>query len=506
MMAPILENSQGIDHNGNGITCSTPFHIVLFAFPLQGHIIPMVHLASKLASKGLIVTFVNTEACHAHMTRAQKGNQDPFFHARSLGLDIRSAQVSDGLPLAFDRSLKHDEFMQSLVVNMRMPVEELLHDLNRKGPPVSCIVADTFYVWTDRVAKKFQVPHVSFWTEPTVVFSIYYHWDLLAKNGHHPFKDHATQDLINYIPGISTLRVTDLPSYLQESDVSTIVHSVIYSVFQSVRGADLVICNTVHELESQAISEMQAIVPFWAVGPLLPGSYLEGQSHRDEKIGTSLLTEYDCSEWLDSKARGSVLYISFGSYAHASKAQIEEMAMGLLESKHPFIWVLRPDIVSADVPDFLPHGFLERINNQGLVVHWLSQMQVLSHPSVGGFLTHCGWNSILESIWLGVPMLAFPLLTDQYTNCRLIVDEWRVAIKLGEAKRSVNNCRALVKREEIAATVKEFMEGEAMKKVRLRIESVREIVRKASIQGGSSDKNLDSLIDDLKARADRKLE
>eukprot|EP01018_Ginkgo_biloba_P031144 Gb_11233 [translate_table: standard] len=162
MMAPILDNSQGIDHNGNGITCNTPFHIVAFSIPLQGHIIPMVHLALKLASKGLIVTFVNTEACHAHLTRAQKGKQDPFSDVCSLGLDIRYVQISDGLPLDFDRSLKRNEFIQSLVVNMIMPVEELLHDLNRKGPPVSCIVADTFYVWTDAVAKKFQVTVLAF--------------------------------------------------------------------------------------------------------------------------------------------------------------------------------------------------------------------------------------------------------------------------------------------------------------------------------------------------------
>ncbi|GLJ24223.1 hypothetical protein SUGI_0461880 [Cryptomeria japonica] len=213
--------------------------------------------------------------------------------------------------------------------------------------------------------------------------------------------------------------------------------------------------------------------------------------------------ESDCRSWLDKKPKHSVLYASFGSFAHVSKAQIHEMAMGLLQSKRPFLWVHRPDIVASNVQDVLPEGFMENSKDQGLVAQWVSQLDVLSHSSVVGFLTHCGWNSIMESLWLGVPMLAFPLLTDQYTNCRLIVNEWGVAMSLGQVSRSSNNMRSmLVPRQEIALTVVEFMniDGQDGKILRNNVGSVIEIMKRAVMNGGSSENNLEGFVDYLKGR------
>lgn len=466
-------------------------HAVVFMYPLQGHIIPTYNLAKKLAAKGILVTLVCTHGCYARIIKAYKG-RDPFAHNVH---SIRSALVSDGLPQDFDRSLNHLEFANALLNKMEFHVEELMEDLQRKGPPISCIITDTFYVWPDRIAKKFGVPHVSFWTESVMVFSIYYNWDLLIKNGHYPFTADENE-LINYIPGAPALKLTDLPSYLQERDVSTLVHKIIYQAFRSARAADWILSNTVEDLEKQTIEELQVQsgIPFCSVGPLLQPK---------GEVGTSMWAESDCRSWLDKKPKNSVLYISFGSYAHVSKLQIHEMAMGLLQSKRPFIWVLRPDVVASDVQDLLPDGFVEKNKDQGLVVEWVSQVDVLSHSSVGGFLTHCGWNSILESLWLGVPMLAFPLLTDQYTNCRLIVQQWGVAMSLGHISRSSNNLRStLVLRQEIALTIKEFMnmDGPEVKRLRCNIGSVREVMKKAVMNGGSSQNNLEGFIEYLKGR------
>ena len=120
-----------------------------------------------------------------------------------------------------------------------------------------------------------------------------------------------------------------------------------------------------------------------------------------------------------------MLYISFVSYAHVTKQELHEIAGGVLASGARFLWVMHLDIVSSDDPDPLPEGFTGAATGLGLVVPWCCQVEVLSHAAVGGFLTHCGWNSILESAWAGVPMLCFPLLTDQITNRRLVVREWR---------------------------------------------------------------------------------
>jgi len=494
-------NLNGVGHSNSDEVYCRPLHVVAFAYPLQGHIIPMFNFAKKLAAKGVIVTFVNTESCHANIIKSHNGEDPLISHARSSGLDIRSAQVGDGLPVEFDRSLNHDEFMESLRTNMILHVEEFIAHLSTKEPPVSCFIADTFFVWPDRVAKKFEIPHVSFWTEAAVVFSIYYHWDLLVKNGHHPFLNNEHERLINYIPGVSALKVTDLPSYLQELDVSTVVHKLIYAAFQSAHGADWWVSNTVEEFESRTITELQLRKPFWSVGPLLPSAFLDDKSGKDETKGTSMWPESDCTGWLDSRPKSSVIYISFGSYAHVSRPQIEEMAMGLLESKQPFIWVLRPDIVASGAQDILPEGFVEETKDQGLVIPWSSQLKVLSHPSVGGFLTHCGWNSILESLWLGIPMLAFPLLTDQCVNRRLIVEEWGVAMDLGENSRIFQNNKALLGREEIARTLKKFMDLEETDKLRLNIEPMRKVVKEAvMLDRGSSNKNLDLFLEALRAK------
>eukprot|EP00253_Pinus_taeda_P007303 PITA_07303 len=482
----------------NGGSCR-PLHIVAVPLPVQGHMTPMFNFSKKLAANGVIVTFVTTEACYANIIKAHNG-EDPFSHAQSLGLDIRSLQVSDGLPLEFDRSLS-SELIESFQTNMMPHVEELIAHLKEKQPPVLCIIADSFFVWLDRVAKKFGICHVSFWTEAALVFSIYYHWDLLVENGHFPFvnseEDH--ERLINYMPGVSGLKITDLPSYFQELDVSSKVHKLLYEGFQSVRGADWIIANTVEDLESRTIAELQSKKPFWSVGPLLPSAFQNDLNNETSR--TNMWSESDCTRWLDSQGKNSVIYISFGSLAHVSRAQIEEVAMGLVESKQPFIWVLRPDIVEPGAEDILPKEFVEETRDQGLVVQWSSQLKVLSHPSVGGFLTHCGWNSILESLSFGVPMLAFPLFTDQCTNRWLIVEEWGVGMDLGGSSRSFVNCKPLVGREEVARTIKNFMGEDEGRKLRLKVEAIREVVKKAVLHSGTSNKNLDLFVEALRAKS-----
>ena len=312
------------------------------------------------------------------------------------------------------------------------------------------------------------------------------------------FAEDEDENIINYIPGVSALKITDLPSYFQELDVSSRTHEILYEAFQSVRGADWIISNTVEDLEIRTIAELQLGKPFWSVGPLLPSAFQKDINN--ETSQTNMRPESDCSRWLDSKPQNSVIYISFGSYAHVSRAQIEEVAIGLLESKQPFIWVLRPDIIASGIQDILPVGFMEETKDQGLVVQWSSQLEVLSHPSVGGFLTHCGWNSILESLSFGVPMLAFPLFTDQFTNRWLIVKGWGVAMNLGGSSRSFQNCKTLVGREEIARTLKKFMDEEEGRKMRLKIEPIREVTTKAVMDRGASDKNLDLFIEALTAK------
>ena len=164
-------------------------HVLLIAYPLQGHIIPSVHLATKLASNGFTVTFVNTESIHHQTSKAHKNNNNNnanniFTGVRNSGLDIRYEIISDGLPITFDRSLNHDQFMASLLHVISAHVEELVKKLMSSDYPVTCIIADTFFVWPSTISKKFGIPYILFWTEPALVYSLYYHMHLLRLHGH----------------------------------------------------------------------------------------------------------------------------------------------------------------------------------------------------------------------------------------------------------------------------------------------------------------------------------
>ncbi|CAH8384158.1 unnamed protein product [Eruca vesicaria subsp. sativa] len=446
-------------------------HAMMIPFPLQGHVIPFVHLAIKLASRGFTITFVNTDSIHHNISTARQGDAgDIFSAARTSGnLDIRYTTVSDGFPLEFDRSLNHDQFFEGLIHVFPAHVDDLINKISRRGddPPVTCLISDTFYVWSSMICNKHNLVNVSFWTQPALVLNIYYHLHLLISNGHFMSLDNR-EDVIDYIPGVKAIDPKDLISYLQK--------------------ADFVLCNTVQELEPGSLSALQAKQPVYAIGPV---------SSTESVVPTSLWAESDCTEWLKGRPTGSVLYVSFGSYAHVGKKEIVEIAHGILLSELSFIWVLRPDIVGSDVPDFLPTGFMDRAQGRGLVVQWCCQMAVISNPAIGGFLTHCGWNSILESVCCGLPLLCYPLLNDQFTNRKLVVDDWRMGINLCHKK--------IITRDEVSLNVKRFMNEETSSELRNNVEKVKRHIKDAVTSIGSSEVNLNSFVGEVRDRIETKV-
>lgn len=156
----------------------------MIPYPYQGHITPFVYLAIKLASHGFTITFVNTHYIHSKISNSNKNKDDLFANARKSGLDIRYTTVNDGFPLQFDRSLNHDQFVEGLLHVFSAHFDVLVGDLVKCDPPVNCLIADTFYVWPAMIAEKYNLVYVSLWTEPALVFNLYYHMDLLKKNGH----------------------------------------------------------------------------------------------------------------------------------------------------------------------------------------------------------------------------------------------------------------------------------------------------------------------------------
>ncbi|KAL0387831.1 UNVERIFIED_CONTAM: UDP-glycosyltransferase 86A1 [Sesamum radiatum] len=468
-------------------------HAIVIPYPYQGHVTPMINLSIRLASSGFTITFVQTEFVHHFISKAQNlvaADVDLFDDARKSGLDIRYETISDGFPVEFDRDLNFNEYWESMFRDFPDRVDEIVvrtmkaDELSETLPFL--LIADTFYTWPATIAKKHNMVNVSLWTEPAIVFSFNYHLELLRQNGHVPYNGNADRH-INYIPGIQSISIRDLMTYLQDPEAIPMITQITNKGFEQVKKADFILCNTLDELECEALSALNQNHPTYAIGPI--NFYT---NFTKTSIAKSLWTESDCTQWLNSKPSGSVLYISFGSIAQSNKEEIGELAHGLLLSEVYFVWVLRPDIIGGNGTDILPEGFEDVIKDKGLIVPWCNQSMVLSSPATAGFLTHCGWNSILESMWYGVPMICYPFLVDQPTNRKLVVDDWKIGVDLCDGEH--------VGREEVASKISIIMRGETSIQMKQDMEKVSKKLHDSLDAGGSSNRNFDRFVEDLKAK------
>ncbi|KAL8188905.1 hypothetical protein R6Q57_029425 [Mikania cordata] len=251
-----------------------------------------------------------------------------------------------------------------------------------------------------------------------------------------------------------------------------------------------VLGNSFMELEKDVIMSLNnAGHVFWPVGPIVPATILG-----EEKDASFDLVESNdgsiCIDWLNKQKPSSVVYISFGSLISSSEKEIESKTTGLKQTKRPFLWVIR----SPENQEPLELGFLKEIKEQGLVVSWSPQAAVLSHPSVGCFLSHCGWNSLLESIAAGVPVVACPWWSDQPTNAKLVTNVWGVGVKLNKKDSGGG-----VRWEGVGRCVEEVMSRPRAEEFRKNALALKTAAREALIAGGSSDHNIQRFVNEIVA-------
>eukprot|EP00253_Pinus_taeda_P011760 PITA_11760 len=466
-------------------------HVLVMPYPAQGHINPMLLFAKRLASKQMMVTFVTTEEKCVRMLQAQ----DSLPGASNSSMEVKFETISDGLPVDFDRSKDVDMVLDLLSKMGGLTLANLIERLNAQGNNISCIVYDSFLHWVPDVAKKFNIPVAFFWTQSCAVYSIYYNFSRGLAN----LRDETgkTVDAIE-IPGLPLLKVSELPSFLHPSNTKESLLRLVMDQFKPLSEATWVLGNSFSELESEEINSMKSLAPIRTVGPLIPSAFLDGRNPGDTDPGAHLWKTTNCMDWLNTKEPASVVYVSFGSLAVLSKEQMHEIALGLKASGYSFLWVVRPPSSKGEInsEENLPAGFLNETSGQGLVVPWCHQLQVLSHASVGAFMTHCGWNSTLESLSLGVPMLVIPQWSDQSTNSAYVAEKWMVGMRLKE--RSENG---LVGREEVEKCIKIVMESQLGAELRENALRRKKLAREAMVKGGSSDRNIQEFVDEVVARA-----
>ncbi|KAJ0748695.1 putative 7-deoxyloganetin glucosyltransferase [Helianthus annuus] len=258
---------------------------------------------------------------------------------------------------------------------------------------------------------------------------------------------------------------------------------------KKAKTASGIIFNTFDDLEHDVLDSLASIFPpCYGVGPL----HLLENKIADKSlasIGSNLwMEEPECIKWLDTKPASSVVYVNFGSITVMTHQQLVEFCWGLANSKHSFLWIMRAGLVDGE-SDGLPLEFFQETSGRGMLAGWCPQEQVINHPSVGGFLTHSGWNSTVESISSGVPMICWPFFSDQFPNCWLSCTKWGVAMEIDSD----------VKRDEVERLVVELMAGEkgmVMRKNAMNWK--KKAIDASSVPDGSAVIDLEKLINELK--------
>lgn len=469
-------SSSSADHQ-HGLPTKAAPHILVLHYPGQGHANPFIAIAHYLAATGISVTLV------------QPG--DGLQHTAAAGTSpLRHEVIPTGFDL-LDHPLSVAGMLGANEV-MRKALTKLLQKLMMEENAPSCMLIDAFFEWGDAVAAEFSLSRVVLWPSSAAMICLGLHISDMVERGFIPATEQGAMDkIVDFIPGLSPFRIGDLPKDLTaEEGLQGTAFTFFRDVFQKLILADRILINTVYELETAAIDALRKEdhmhVHIDSIGPLHCMTSMEARSSV-----RFIPEDTSCLSWLNQQQQSSVLYIAFGSIASLEENAFAELAHGLEASGEKFLWVIRPDTYKskASVEEILPEGFLERTHNQGLVISWAPQLAVLGHSSVGAFLTHCGWNSVLESLSNGVPLLGFPQMAEQKMNLRFIVEDWKVGLPLVQEQK--------VKRTGVQNAVTALIRGDEGLHARIQARKWKEVAQRA-IQYGSSKDSLQKLVNDLK--------
>ncbi|KAK6145437.1 hypothetical protein DH2020_022257 [Rehmannia glutinosa] len=498
--------------SGQQTAGKSPPHVLIFPLPLQGHVNSMLNLAEILCLSDIHVTIILSDYTHnrllRHASLSSRFSRHPGF---------RVATMSDGLPADHPRV---GERVMDIVLSLKevggsqfrhlMESTDALSDGGARRR-VTCLIMDGVLSFTIPVVEEMRIPYIYFRTISACAFWPNFLIQEIIDAGELPLKGKDEEKLqywkkkemdlmVTSLPGMeSILRRRDIPGFCRVENIDDPGLQAVRTETRKTTKATGLILNTFEDMEGPILDQIRKHIPnLYSIGPLHAHlkARLESKGMESSYRHSSSFWEEDqsCMAWLDSQPANSVIFVSFGSITILTRDELLEFWYGLVNSKQRFLWVIRPDSIIGGKNENessnknIPKELEEGTKSRGCMVGWVPQREVLAHRAIGAFFTHSGWNSILESVAIGLPMLCWPYFADQMTNSRFVSEVWKIGLDMKDT------CdRILIEkmvRDVMEARRDEFLE---------RAHSFAILAKKAISEGGSSYLNLDRLIDFLKS-------
>ncbi|POO01807.1 UDP-glucuronosyl/UDP-glucosyltransferase [Trema orientale] len=476
-------------------------HFVLVPLMSPGHLIPMIDMARLLAQHGTKVTIVTTPLnaikFNSMIERAsESGLQIQILTLHFPALEAGLPEGCENMSQLATRNLIKNFFEATNM--LQQPFENLLQNLET---PASCIVSGKNLGWTVETSRKFKIPRIFFDGMGCFGFSCTHRLETCRI---HEGISSSEPFLVPGLPHRIELTKAKLPENLNPGSAD------LTEVRNKMRAAEAVsdgiVVNTFEELEGDYVKEFKRVKgdKVWCIGPV--SGYNQSELDKGERGEMASIDVNQCLKWLDSWEPGSVIYACLGSICGLKPWQLKELGLGLEASNRPFIWVIRGGERSEDLEKWISEErFEDRTNGRGLVINgWAPQLLILSHPAIGGFLTHCGWNSTLEGIGAGVPLLTCPLFAEQFFNEKLVVEVLKTGVSVGVEAAVTwgleDKAGLVMKRDDVKKAIDEVMnKGEEAEERRKKARELGEMAKRAVEEGGSSHHNMEMLIQYVRA-------
>lgn len=477
---------------------SQQLHIILIPFLAQSHIIPILDFAKLLSQRDLIITIVSTPV-NSSSIQSIIDHATISSHAKIKLVTVPFPSIQVGLPEGCENmdTLPSPDMATKLFAGCEMLQEPILKLLSNFQLRPSAIISSNALPWTGKVACSLGIPRYAFQT--ICCFSMLVSHNVGRMNvGQTVMSDSESFEVQN-MPDKIVITKSQMPR--RDSKKGGVdIRKVIQQMAEAERLTRGMVVNSFEDMEPKYVEALKNMgKKLWCIGPVsLCNQDMSDKLERGGKEGS--IDGNVCLKWLDSMAPKSVIYACFGSIGRIPSAQIIETGLGLEASNRPFIWIIRKKDVSNQVEKWLDdEKFEERIKGRGLIIRgWAPQVVILSHPSVGGFITHCGWNSTLEAICAGVPMITWPMFAEQFYNEKLVVNVLKIGVRVG-AEIAVkmeleDEDKVFVSSVQVKEAIEHLMDDEERIQ---RATELSQLAIKATNDGGSSFLNITALIQDI---------